>query len=141
MIFLSLCCLLGLFGKRLINPFANPVTEALHLPGGISTAFSLMFLVIAAGITGMRFGATLMGIVQSALALGFGMVGSMGMLAPVAYILPGVVIDLVMWGGKRRSKTKILRLFIANILASVCAALTADLLVFHLPLPPLFFYL
>ena len=45
--FMALCCVLGMFTKKLINPFANIITEALHIPGGISTGFSIMFLVIA----------------------------------------------------------------------------------------------
>lgn len=45
--FHGLCCVLGMFTKKLINPFANIITEVLHIPGGISTGFSIMFLVIA----------------------------------------------------------------------------------------------
>ncbi len=47
-IFLALCCDMGLFAKKLIIPFANVITDALHIPGGIGTSFSLMFLVVAA---------------------------------------------------------------------------------------------
>ena len=47
-LFLALCCDLGLFSKRLISPAANLVTDSLHIPGGVGTSFSLMFLVIAA---------------------------------------------------------------------------------------------
>ena len=45
--FMALCCVLGMFTKKIINPFANVITEILHIPGGISTGFSIMFLVIA----------------------------------------------------------------------------------------------
>ena len=48
--FMALCCVLGLFTKKLINPLANVITEALHIPGGISTGFSIMFLVVAAEV-------------------------------------------------------------------------------------------
>ena len=47
---MAFCCVLGLVTKKLINPMANVITEALHIPGGISTGFSLMVLVIAAEI-------------------------------------------------------------------------------------------
>ena len=94
LIFLALCCDLGLFSKRLIAPAANLITDFLHIPGGIGTSFSLMFLVVAA-VTVDRFGcAVIMSIVQSGLALAFGMVGSMGALSLVGYIVPGLVIDL-----------------------------------------------
>ena len=67
-IFLALCCDLGLFAKRMVNPFANLITDALHIPGGIGTGFSLMFLVVAAALTRGRFCGAIMGTVQSALA-------------------------------------------------------------------------
>lgn len=132
-IFLALCCTLGLFAKKLIGPFSNVITDALHIPGGVSTAFSLMFLVVAAGITEQKWSATLMGAVQSVLALAFGMVGSMGILAPVGYVLPGIAIDLLVTLPRDRKEDRTIRLFLANVLASMIAALIADLLVFHLP--------
>ena len=94
LIFMALCCDLGLFAKKLISPAANFITEFLHIPGGIATSFSLMFLVIAAALMPFPLCATVMGVVQSLLALCFGMTGSMGALAPIGYILPGIVIDL-----------------------------------------------
>lgn len=36
LLFLVICCDLGLFSKRLISPLANIVTDFLHIPGGIS---------------------------------------------------------------------------------------------------------
>lgn len=140
-IFLALCCTLGLFAKKLISPFSNVVTDALHIPGGVSTAFSLMFLVVAAGITKQKWSATLMGAVQSVLALAFGMGGGMGILAPVGFILPGVMIDLVVTLQKSREREQTVRLFLANVLASMTAALSADLLAFRLPGPALAVYL
>lgn len=41
-IFMAICCDLGLFSKRLIAPVANIITDALHIPGGIGTSFSLI---------------------------------------------------------------------------------------------------
>ena len=69
LIFLALCCDLGLFTKRLIAPAANLLTDSLHIPGGISTSFSLMFLVIAAVLTPGFGCSTLMGAVQPDCAL------------------------------------------------------------------------
>lgn len=39
---------IGFVSKRLIPPIANVFTDFLRVPGGIGTAFSLMFLVIGA---------------------------------------------------------------------------------------------
>ena len=135
LVFYAITCDLGLFAKRLIAPAANIVTESLHIPGGIGTAFSLMFLVVAASVTG-RFGAaTLMGAVQGFLALSLGMVGSMGALSPLGYIIPGIVIDLVLYFFRLIPPDKAAAVFCipaANGLASLAACLTANVIVFHL---------
>ncbi len=140
MIFLALCCDLGLFSKRLIAPFANLLTDYLHIPGGIGTSFSLMFLVIAAAlIPGFGTG-TLMGMVQSVLALSLGMVGSMGALSPIGYIVPGLVIDCVMLLAKKSRCSDALMMLTANMLAAASASITANLIVFRLSALSLLLY-
>ena len=137
-------CFAGVLCKKLINPVANAITGALHIPGGISTAVALMFLVIAASLTKRKWSASAMGMMQAAMALAMGSMGSMGLLRPLAYLIPGIVIDLVMLipegksGGLFTSRAKA---FFANILSSVSAALFADFVVFHLPTKPLMAYL
>ena len=141
LIFLALCCDLGLFSKRLIAPAANLITGFLHIPGGIGTSLSLMFLVIAAVMV-ERFGcAAIMGAVQSALALAFGMVGSMGALAPIGYIIPGVVIDLLLAATRKSTLSRRDRVVLANAAAAPCAALTANIIVFRLSGVALLLYL
>lgn len=140
-IFLALCCDLGLFSKKLIAPVANVITGALHIPGGVGTAFSLMFLTVGAAVTGGFGAATVMGAVQSVLALAFGMVGSMGALAPIGYILPGLVIDCVLWMTGRTALSRTDRLVCANTLAAAAACLIANLIVFRLWGPILLLYL
>ncbi len=132
LIFAALCCDCGLIAKKLIGPAANIVTELLHIPGGIATSFSLMFLVVAAAVI-RRFGcATLMGIVQSILAFSFGMTGSMGALAPIGYILPGIVIDVILFISYRNDTTPTSGTVTASIASSVCACLVANIIVFRL---------
>lgn len=92
---MALCCVLGFFTKKMINPIANVITESLHIPGGISTGFSIMFLIIAAELLQIRHAGVMMGTVQGLLALAFGRVGSMGLFAPIGYIIPGLAIDVV----------------------------------------------
>ena len=141
LIFLALCCDLGLFSKRLISPAANLITDFLHIPGGIGTSLSLMFLVIAAVMV-ERFGcATIMGAVQSVLALAFGMVGSMGALAPIGYIVPGLVIDILLAITRKSPLSQRDRVVLANAAAAPCAALTANLIVFRLSGMVLLLYL
>ncbi len=141
LIFLTLCCDMGLFAKRLIAPVANIVTDFIRIPGGIGTSFSLMFLVIAAAIVSVRGCATLMGLVQSAIALALGMVGSMGALSPIGYIVPGIIIDLVFLIGRRTGKIGHATMVIANMLSAAAAGLTANLIVFHLSGVPLLLYI
>ncbi len=130
LIFMALCCALGLFAKKLVNPIANLMTDSLHIPGGISAGFSLMFLVIAAELVKHRHCGTTMGAVQGMLALITGRVGSMGALMPLGYLLPGVVIDGVYMLMKSFPKEE--RMVCANMAAAVTASLTANAIVFHL---------
>ena len=134
-------CFAGVFCKKLINPFANTVTDSLHVPGGISTAIALMFLVIASGITGRKWCGTAMGLAQAVMALALGSMGSMGLLMPLAYLIPGVVIDLVMLIPENKFFSLMVKSFIANLTASVSAAVFANMVVFHLPTKPLVVYL
>lgn len=131
-LFMALCCDLGLFSKKLISPAANLITDFLHIPGGISTSFSLMFLVLAASLVPAFGCGALMGAVQSLLALFFGMTGSMGVLAPVGYILPGLVIDLIFFLSRKISDDPAPGIMPAMILSSAAACLTATVLVFRL---------
>ena len=141
LIFLALCCDLGLFSKRLISPAANLLTDFLHIPGGIGTSFSLMFLVVAAVIV-ERFGcAAVMSVVQSALALAFGMVGSMGALSVIGYVVPGIVIDILLFVTRKSPLPCRERVVLSNAIAAPCAALTANFIVFHLQGTALLLYL
>ena len=165
--FMALCCVLGLFTKKLINPLANVITESLHIPGGISTGFSIMFLVVAtevvrggipcscqksvnsayrSGRNGARknpwrYCGTLMGAVQGFLALCLGRIGSMGLLAPIGYIVPGVAIDLIYGLSSRFDFDRTERMVFANALAAVMASVTANVIVFRLWGPVLLLYL
>ena len=131
-LFMALCCDLGLFSKKLISPAANIITGFLHIPGGVATSFSLMFLVIAASLMQVFGCAAFMGAVQSILALFFGMTGSMGLLAPIGYILPGLVIDLILFASRKITNRSSAGIMPAMIAASVTACLTATVLVFRL---------
>ena len=141
LLFLTLCCDLGLFTKRLIAPAANILTDFLRIAGGIGTRFSLMFLVVAAELVPIFGCATLMGIVQSIIALSLGMVGSMGILSPIGYIVPGIVIDLIFLLSRKTGLGTDLTLTISNMLGAAAASLTANFIVFRLPGVPLALYI
>lgn len=139
--FMAICCSLGLVVKKLINPLANIITESLRIPGGISTGFSIMFLVIAVEVVRMKRCGTLMGTVQGFLALVLGRIGSMGLFAPIGYIMPGIAIDLVYMLNRHLKMPRTERMMMANSLAAVMASLTANMIVFHLRGPVLWLYL
>ncbi len=129
---MALCCDFGLFSKKLVSPAANLITDFLHIPGGVATSFSLMFLVIAASLIPVFGCAAVMGAIQSMLALFFGMTGSMGILAPIGYILPGLVIDLIFFLSRKITGDSAPGIMPAMILSSVAACLTATIIVFRL---------
>lgn len=130
LILLALFADIGFVSKRMIAPFANVITDFLRVPGGIGTAFSLMFIVIGAYLIHRRGAAALMSLVQCVLALSLGMSGAMGMLSPIGYIVPGIVIDLVI--GISRKADPLLSMCAANMAGSIAASLTANFIVFHL---------
>lgn len=131
LLFWALCCDCGLFVKQLISPVANILTDALRIPGGVGTAFSLMFLVIAAELMPGFGCAALMGLVQSVTMLAIGRVGSMGALSPLGYILPAIAVDVIFCMTRRRFN-RAERMILANAAGAVCACLTANLIVFRL---------
>ncbi len=149
--FMALSIVLGIVSKKMMNPFANLITEALHIPGGISTGFSIMFLVIAAEI--IKFSCydsydgmaekcgLLMGTVQGMVTLALGRVGSMGILMPLGFIATGAAIDLVYCVTKHFNCSKQERMVFANSFAALMASVTANIIVFHLWGPVLMLYL
>ena len=132
LIFLTLCCDLSLISKRLISPVANILTDFLHIPGGIGTSFSLLFLVLGAMLVPFFGCAALMGFLQGIIALSLGMVGRMGALSMIGYILPGIVIDCVIAVAKKTHLSDRITAFAANALASVTAGLVANIIVLRL---------
>lgn len=132
LIFAALCCDCGLIAKKLISPVANIITESIHIPGGIATSFSLMFLTVAAAIIRIPGCATTMAVVQSVLAFAFGMTGSMGALAPIGYILPGIAIDICLTLSHRIFPKPTSGIVISSIVSPVCACIAANTIVFHL---------
>ena len=106
-LFMALCCDLGFFSKKLISPVAHLITGFLHIPGGVSTSFSLMFLVIAA-----------------ALMPTFG--------SPIGYILPCLAIDLILFAFRKITNHTSAGIILASIAASVTACLTTNMLVYRL---------
>lgn len=130
--FMALCCVIGIISKKLVNPFANIITDFLHIPGGVSTGFSIMFLVIAVEMIRKPKCGTLMATVQGLVSLALGRVGSMGILMPLGFIVTGVAIDLVYYIGKYIELSRLERIVFSNSLAAFAASFIANVIVFQL---------
>ena len=132
LIFMALCCDLGIIAKKLISPAADLITDRLHIPGGISTAFSLVFIVVAAFVV-RKFGAALlMGLVQSGIAFLLGSVGSLGALAPLGYAIPGLIIDICVLELPKTVLKEEVQITATCAFASIAACVTANVIVFGL---------
>ena len=117
--------------------------------------FSIMFLIIATEIVWensserqnqkpsrlVKHCGILMGIVQGFLALCLGRIGSMGLLSPIGYIVPGMAIDLIYCFSNRFCFNRTERMVFANALAAVMASIVANMIVFSLRGPVLWLYL
>lgn len=130
---MALCCDIGIVSKKLISPGAKIITEYLHIPGGISTTFSLMFIVIGAAFCDFFGCATLMCLVQSIIAIIMGTVGHMGMLVIVSYLVPGLIIDVWFYVFRHLPlKNRSIEIILCNALAGVGAALCSNFLTFKI---------
>ena len=130
LVFMAVCLTLGLVVKRIVSPLTNALTDFFRIPGGSAAAgFSLAFLVIGKQMTRVFFAGTMMGFVQSLLALALGFSGYQGIFAVISYTLPGLVIDLTSLCMKKQGE---LYCFTACALACVAGAAVSNLLVFHL---------
>ena len=140
-LFMAMCCVMGMFSKGIILPVSDMVTAAVGTPGGIATSFSLMFLAIGARLCSVPFAGTLMGVVQGFLAMSLGMTGSMGALAPIGYIIPGIVIDICYFIIKKINITSLKPVPATNGLAAVSAAVFKNSVSYRIGGPLLALYL
>jgi hypothetical protein len=131
LIFMALCCLLGLFTKQLISPVTNAVTDLIRMPGGgMAGGLSMAFLLLGATFSSRRWAGTFMGFLQGLLALAFGMSGYQGIYAIFTYTVPGIAIDAMrlLWRGEYWQNGFFL---LTCCLANASTAVASNLLVFH----------
>ena len=128
---------LGLAVKAVIAPLIQLASASLFIPGGaLGGGLYMMWLVLAAGITGKRGAATLTGVVQAILVILTGVGGSHGILSLVSYTLPGIAIDI--WLLISRHRICCLPCsFVSCVLANLCGTFAVNLIFFLLPAIPL----
>ncbi len=130
LVLMAFCVVLGLLIKRIISPVTNVLTDFFRIPGGsAAVGFSLAFLLIGREAAPVFGSATLMGFLQSLLALALGFSGYQGVFAVLTYTLPGLIIDCSALLMKRRDLPYFLCVSVLSCLAS---AALSDALVFHL---------
>ena len=136
---MAFCLVLGLLAKRIISPVTNVLTDFFRIPGGsAAVGFSLAFLVIGREAVPFFGSATLMGFIQSLLALALGMSGYQGPIALLTYTLPGLIIDCTALAMKTRGTIYFL---CASVLSCIGSAALSNALVFHLTGPALLLWL
>jgi len=128
---------LGLAVKSIVTPLIQLASAPLFIPGGsLAGGLYMMWLVIAAGITGKRGSATLTGLVQAILVLLTGLGGSHGALSLISYTLPGLAIDLLLLISRHRACC-LPCAFSSCLLANLAGTAAVNFIFFSLPLIPL----
>ena len=137
LILISAMAALGLAVKAVVTPLIHLASAPLFIPGGaLSGGLYMMWLVMAAGLTGKRGAAAFAAIVQAILVILTGVGGSHGLLSLVSYTLPGLAIDC--WLLVSRHRVCCLPCaFISCLLANICGTVAVNLIFFHLPMIPL----
>ena len=128
---------LGIAVKAVVTPLIQLASAPLFIPGGsLAGGLYMMWLLMAAGLTGKRGAASLAGFVQAILVLLTGAGGSHGILSLVSYTLPGIAVDA--WLLISRHRLCCLPCaFISCILANLCGTMAVNLIFFRLPTIPL----
>lgn len=127
--FLAICISLGLICKRLIAPLAGVITDIVRLPGGsITSAFSIMFLLLGVMFVEWKPAATVSGFIQSLIAIGLGLASNQGIFALVTFTVPGIIIDILRMIMRSRNSTFVIS---TSALANTVCALVSNMAVFH----------
>jgi len=137
LILIAAMAALGIAIKAIITPLIHLISAPLLIPGGaLSGGLYMMWLVIAAGLTGKRGAATLAGLVQAILVILTGIGGSHGFFSLISYTLPGLVVDAALLLMRHRACC-LPCAFIACILANISGTAAVNQVFFRLPVVPL----
>lgn len=137
LLLIAVMAALGIALKAVVVPLAHIVSTPLMIPGGaLAGGLYMMWLAVAAGLTGKRGTATLMGLVQALLVMVSGVVGSHGIMSLLSYTLPGIAVDLGLLLIRHRACC-LPCCFFAVILANLAGTASVNMIFFQLPLIPL----
>jgi len=137
LILIAVMAALGVGVKPVVSTLAHLVTGPLFIPGGsVAGGIYMLFLVLAASLTGMRGAGTLCGLCQGLMAMALGMAGSHGALSLLTYTLPGLAADLMFLIFVRKEPNLPACSF-AGLLANLAGTVSVNFVFFSLPLIPL----
>ncbi|MCL1827871.1 MAG: ECF transporter S component [Oscillospiraceae bacterium] len=128
---------LGIAVKTVVTPLIHIVSAPLLIPGGaLAGGLYMMWLIMAAGLTGKRGAASLAGFVQAILVISAGGTASHGLLSLVSYTLPGLTVDLILFLARQRADA-LPGCFFACMAANIAGTISVNMVFFRLPLIPL----
>jgi len=137
LVVIALMAALGIATKPIIVPLSHMITGPLFIPGGaVAGGLYMFWIVLAAGLVGKRWTATLTALVQALIVVVTGSFGSHGIASIITYTLPGFMIDLIFIIFRRKVKTN-LDFFAAGVIANMTGTYMTNLVFFDLPLVPL----
>ncbi len=137
LLLIAILAALGVGVKPLVSTLVHLVTGPLFIPGGaVAGGIYMLFLVLAASLTGARGAGTLCGLCQALIVLAAGLSGSHGALSLVTYTLPGLAVDLMFLLLARKGANLPACCF-AGLLANLAGTVSVNYVFFSLPLIPL----
>ena len=137
LILIAVMAALGVGVKPIVSTLAHLVTGPLFIPGGaVAGGIYMLFLVLAASLTGARGAGTLCGLCQGLLVLAAGVAGSHGALSLLTYTLPGLAADLMFLLFARREPNLPACVF-AGMFANLAGTISVNFVFFSLPWIPL----
>lgn len=132
LILIALMAALGIGVKPVVSTLAHLVTGPLSIPGGaLAGGVYMLFLVLAASLTGLPGAGALCGFCQALLAMATG-IGSFGAMTLVVYLLPGFAVDLMFLLFARKGANLPACCF-AGMLSNIAGTVSVNYLFFSLP--------
>jgi ABC-type thiamin/hydroxymethylpyrimidine transport system permease subunit len=133
----AMCAGLGIAVKPVVSQLAHIITGPLFIPGGaVAGGLYMLFIVLAASLTGRPGAATLACAVQAILVVITGVMGSHGIMSLVTYVLPGVLADAYFLM-TRKHGVGAFSFFFMGMIANVTGTFLSNAVFFNLPFVPL----
>ncbi len=137
LVLLSFMAALGIAIKPFIMPLVYFISTPLLIPGGsLAGGFYMLWIILGAALINKPLSASIIGFMQAIMVMITGTVGSHGILSIIIYIIPGIMVDIVVFIF-RKSEDKKFMMFISCILANVSGLLLTNIIIYNLPLIPL----